>query len=72
MSERWKKSDVAFTVLDVSTDVPWPVFSIVKRADGTINFIEGCDSYYEVDMTKDEAKRLLQEAIVWLDEPIKN
>lgn len=67
-SEKWEKSTNSFTVLDISTNTPWPVFNIIKTAEGAITFIEGCDSYYEANMSKEEAKRLLLEAIAWLDE----
>lgn len=67
-NEKWEKSTNSFTVLDISTDVPWPIFNIIKTTEGAITFIEGCDSYYEVEMSKEEAKQLLLEAIAWLDE----
>lgn len=66
-NEKWESSESTFTVLDTSTDVPWPVFNIIKNSEGSIDFIEGCDRYYEANMSKEEAKRLLLAAISWLD-----
>jgi hypothetical protein len=58
-------AEICLILLDGEMD---RVVSLVKESDGQITFREECDGYFNVTMPKDEAKKALAEALVWLDE----
>ena len=43
------------------------VLSLSLDKDGEIIFTEECDGYYNVVLSKEDAKAALQEAIDWID-----
>ena len=44
------------------------VVKIVKQKDNSISFEEMCDENYSINMSKEDAKIALQEAIDWIDQ----
>lgn len=44
------------------------VLSLYKQNDGSIEFLEECDGYYYVLLSKEHAIEALQEAIDWIKE----
>ena len=44
------------------------IVSLVKSEDGQIIFSEESDGYFNVVMSRDDAKQALREAIAWIDE----
>ena len=43
------------------------VVSLSKSENGDISFSEECDGYFQVSLSKTEAKAALEEAIKWLE-----
>lgn len=44
------------------------IFSLMKQKNGSITFCEECDGYFSIDMSKEDAKIALLEALAWIDE----
>ncbi len=67
--KHWVKNERGFYGKDTSgIHIPeHRVMSIYKLPDGNINFREDCDEYFNVTLSKEEAKELLTEALEWLD-----
>jgi len=49
-------------------DIREGIIEIKKLDTGLVRIRENCDQYYGMEVTKQEAIELLQEAITWLEE----
>jgi hypothetical protein len=55
------------TLIDGSFD-DWGRILSIKEKDGKIRFREECDSYFSLEVSKEQAIEILKEAIDWIKE----
>ena len=67
MTARWESSPQGLT-LRADDDSDQRVIRLCQDPWGTITFREACDDYFFVTVTRQEARRLLQEALDWIGE----
>lgn len=60
---QYHKYNITLDVDDADSD---RILRLEKCHDGSINFVEMCDQYFAVNMSKDDAILTLKEAIAWI------